>query len=152
LKPVAASKFRTQPISFHHRPNREKKMRTQTRHPRSASALATLICAALPALAFAHGKPQRPPQLSPARRAMLIGGCEALQPQLAGLPNTVITGSSTVAAGARGPGNLGGVNVEVPVDWAPDRSRPLCPYPSVARYVHGSVEKASSFYCLPGLR
>ena len=41
---------------------------------------------------------------------------------------------------------------EVPVDWAPDRTRPLCPYPSVARSVHGSVETASSFYCLPGLR
>ena len=75
-------------------------MRTQTRHsPRFLSALATLICAAAPVLAFAHGKPQRPPQLSPARPATLIGGCEALQSQLAGLPNTVITGSSTIAAG-----------------------------------------------------
>jgi hypothetical protein len=57
-----------------------------------------------------------------------------------------------IVARARGPGNAGGVNVEVPVDWAPDRTRPLCPYPSVARYVHGSVEIASSFFCLPGLR
>jgi hypothetical protein len=57
-----------------------------------------------------------------------------------------------IVASARGPGNAGGVNAEVPVDWAPDRTRPLCPYPSVARYVHGSVETASSFFCLPGLR
>jgi hypothetical protein len=53
-----------------------------------------------PVVAFAHGKPQHPPQLSPARPATLIGGCEALQTQFAGLPNTVITGSSTIAAGA----------------------------------------------------
>lgn len=56
-----------------------------------------------------------------------------------------------IVASARGPGNAGGVNAEVPADWAADRTRPLCPYPSVARYVHGSVEKASSFICLPGL-
>ena len=75
-------------------------MRTQTKHPpRLLTALATLICAAAPVVAFAHGKPQHPPQLSPARPATLIGSCEALQAQLAGLPNTVITGSSTVAAG-----------------------------------------------------
>ncbi len=57
-----------------------------------------------------------------------------------------------IVASARGPGNAGGVNAEVPADWAPDRTRPLCPYPSVARYVHGGVEKASSFQCKPGLR
>ncbi len=75
-------------------------MRTQTKHPpRLLSALATLICAAAPVVAFAHGKPQRPPQLSPARPATLIGSCEGLQAQLAGLPDTVITGSTTVAAG-----------------------------------------------------
>jgi hypothetical protein len=56
-----------------------------------------------------------------------------------------------VVASARGPGNAGGVNPDVPADWAPDRTRPLCPYPSVARYVRGSIEKASSFVCLPRL-
>jgi feruloyl esterase len=56
-----------------------------------------------------------------------------------------------IIASARGAGNPGGVNAEVPADWAPDRTRPLCPYPSVARYIHGNVEKASSFVCLPGL-
>jgi hypothetical protein len=57
-----------------------------------------------------------------------------------------------IVASARGAGNAGGVNAELPADWAPDRTRPLCPYPSVARYVHGSVEQASSFRCLPRLR
>jgi hypothetical protein len=57
-----------------------------------------------------------------------------------------------IDASARGPGNAGGVNAEVPVDWAADRTRPLCAYPSVARYLHGSVEKASSFMCRPGSR
>lgn len=57
-----------------------------------------------------------------------------------------------IVAGARGPGNPGGANAEVPADWAPDRTRPLCPYPSVARYVRGSIEKASSFVCVPGKR
>jgi pimeloyl-ACP methyl ester carboxylesterase len=56
-----------------------------------------------------------------------------------------------IVASARGPGNPGGVNPEVPADWAPDRTRPLCPYPSVARYIRGDVEQASSFRCLPGL-
>ncbi|MEO7244746.1 MAG: tannase/feruloyl esterase family alpha/beta hydrolase, partial [Rubrivivax sp.] len=54
----------------------------------------------------------------------------------------------TLVASARGPGNPGGVNPEVPATWAPDRTRPLCAYPSVARYVgHGDVERAASFVC-----
>ena len=33
---------------------------------------------------------------------------------------------------------------DVPATWAADRTRPLCPYPSVARYVgSGDVEKAA---------
>jgi len=53
-----------------------------------------------------------------------------------------------IVAGARGAGNAGGVNPEVPADWAPDRTRPLCPYPLVARYDgHGSVERASNWAC-----
>lgn len=53
-----------------------------------------------------------------------------------------------VLATARGPGNAGGVNAEVPSNWAPDRTRPLCPYPKVARYKGtGSLDQASSFVC-----
>jgi len=53
-----------------------------------------------------------------------------------------------VIATARGAGNAGGENAEVPGDWAADRTRPLCPYPKVARYVgSGDVEDAASFSC-----
>jgi feruloyl esterase len=55
-----------------------------------------------------------------------------------------------IVARARGAGNAGGVNAEVPADWAPDRTRPLCPYPSIARYRgHGSLESAANFVCVP---
>ncbi|PJJ57517.1 feruloyl esterase [Mumia flava] len=54
-----------------------------------------------------------------------------------------------IVATARGEGNPGGVNAEVPADWAADRSRPLCPYPSVARYRGGDPDVASSFVCKP---
>ena len=51
-------------------------------------------------------------------------------------------------ATARGPGNAGGVNAEVPPTWSADRTRPLCPYPLVARYDgHGNVESASNWVC-----
>jgi feruloyl esterase len=53
-----------------------------------------------------------------------------------------------IVASARGPGNAGGVNGEVPASWAANRSRPLCPYPTVARYNgSGDVESAASFSC-----
>jgi feruloyl esterase len=53
-----------------------------------------------------------------------------------------------IVAGARGPGNAGGANAEVPAAWAANRTRPLCPYPSVARYDgSGAVETAASFSC-----
>ncbi|WP_425256651.1 tannase/feruloyl esterase family alpha/beta hydrolase [Rubrivivax sp. RP6-9] len=53
-------------------------------------------------------------------------------------------------ASARGAGNPGGVNAEVPAGWAANRSRPLCPYPQVARYSgSGSLDAASSFACRP---
>lgn len=55
----------------------------------------------------------------------------------------------SVVASARGPGNAGGVNADVPAGWAPNRTRPLCPYPAVARYRGaGSLESASSFACV----
>lgn len=53
-----------------------------------------------------------------------------------------------VVATARGAGNAGGVNADVPATWAAARSRPLCPYPKVARYKGtGDVEVAASFSC-----
>ena len=53
-----------------------------------------------------------------------------------------------VVASARGAGNAGGVNAEVPSSWAADRTRPLCPYPKVARYSgSGSLDAAASFTC-----
>ncbi len=54
----------------------------------------------------------------------------------------------SIVAAARGPGNPGGVNPEVPANWSPQRTRPLCPYPQVARYNgSGDLESASSFAC-----
>jgi len=53
-----------------------------------------------------------------------------------------------IIASARGPGNPGGVNSSVPTGWAADRTRPLCPYPQVARYSgSGDAERAESFAC-----
>lgn len=53
-----------------------------------------------------------------------------------------------IIAKARGAGSPGGVNPELPATWASDRSRPLCPYPRVARYRGtGSLEDEASFAC-----
>ena len=53
-----------------------------------------------------------------------------------------------VTASARGPGNAGGANAAVPANWSANRTRPLCPYPRVARYTGtGSLEVAESFAC-----
>lgn len=53
-----------------------------------------------------------------------------------------------IVASARGPGNAGGVNPEVPATWAADRTRPLCAYPDQARYNgRGDVERAESWSC-----
>ena len=53
-----------------------------------------------------------------------------------------------VTASARGTGNAGGVNADLPAGWAAGRTRPLCPYPKVARYSgSGSLEDAASFTC-----
>ena len=38
-------------------------------------------------------------------------------------------------------------NKEVPANWSPQRSRPLCPHPQVMRYAGGDVESAASFRC-----
>ena len=52
-----------------------------------------------------------------------------------------------IVASARGPGNAGGVNADVPSTWSAARTRPLCPYPLVARYKSGDSEVAASFAC-----
>lgn len=53
-----------------------------------------------------------------------------------------------IVASARGAGNPGGVNAEVPATWSPTRTRPLCPFPSVAVYTgRGDVEAAASWAC-----
>lgn len=44
-------------------------------------------------------------------------------------------------------GHVSPGNPEVPDDWAPTRSRPVCAYPQVAVYVDGDPEDASSFQC-----
>lgn len=53
-----------------------------------------------------------------------------------------------VTASARGAGNAGGVNTELPAEWSPNRTRPLCAYPTVAAYKgSGSIEDAQNFVC-----
>ncbi len=54
----------------------------------------------------------------------------------------------SVVATARGAGNAGGVNAEVPKDWTANRTRPLCAYPKIAKYNgSGNTEDAASFSC-----
>lgn len=53
-----------------------------------------------------------------------------------------------VTAAARGTGNPGGVNAELPASWSAQRTRPLCAWPTVARYKgSGDPERAESFVC-----
>ncbi len=53
-----------------------------------------------------------------------------------------------VVASARGAGNAGGANAELPAGWSATRSRPLCPFPKVATYNgSGNLESADSFRC-----
>jgi feruloyl esterase len=70
---------------------------------------------------------------------------------LAALVDWVENGKApdSVVARARGPGNAVGVNRDLPSNWSPDRSRPLCPYPKVARLKPGAgdLESADSFRC-----
>jgi pimeloyl-ACP methyl ester carboxylesterase len=54
----------------------------------------------------------------------------------------------SVLASARGAGNIGGVNTDLPAAWSATRTRPLCAYPKVAKYKgSGSIEDAASFSC-----
>lgn len=69
---------------------------------------------------------------------------------LTALVNWVEKGEApdTILASARGAGNPGGVNPEVPAEWSADRTRPLCAYPKVAVYEGaGDIERAESFRC-----
>ncbi len=51
-------------------------------------------------------------------------------------------------ASSRGAGNTAGVNADVPAEWSPTRTRPLCAYPQVARYTgKGDIEDAGNFAC-----
>jgi len=54
-----------------------------------------------------------------------------------------------ITAAARGAGNPAGVNRELPPGWSGGRTRPLCPYPKVARLKPGAtnLEVADSFVC-----
>ena len=52
-----------------------------------------------------------------------------------------------VTASVRGAGNPAGANADVPITWSATRTRPLCPYPTVARHVGGDIESAASFAC-----
>lgn len=54
-----------------------------------------------------------------------------------------------IVAAARGAGNAGGANSELPANWSATRTRPLCPYPLMARYQSGDPESANSFACKP---
>jgi Tannase and feruloyl esterase len=38
-------------------------------------------------------------------------------------------------------------NKEIPAGWSSARTRPLCPWPKIAHYVGGDIEKAESFAC-----
>jgi feruloyl esterase len=53
-----------------------------------------------------------------------------------------------ITARARGTGNPGGVNAELPADWATSRTRTLCPWPTVSRYTgSGSLDDVANFRC-----
>jgi len=53
-----------------------------------------------------------------------------------------------VTANVRGPGNGAGANADLPASWSPNRTRPLCPYPAVARRTgEGDLESAAAFSC-----
>jgi feruloyl esterase len=69
---------------------------------------------------------------------------------LAPLINWVEKGQApdSVTASARGAGNSGGANADVPSTWSAARTRPLCAYPKVAVYKGtGSMEDAANFSC-----
>jgi predicted esterase len=71
---------------------------------------------------------------------------DMLTPLVAWVEQGTVPGA--VIATARGAGNAAGANADVPAGWAANRTRPLCPYPQVARYNGtGDVNLAASFTC-----
>ena len=71
---------------------------------------------------------------------------DMLTPLVAWVENGVAPDS--VVAQARGAGNAAGVNPDIPATWSAARTRPLCPYPKVAKYKgSGDIEVAASFSC-----
>ncbi len=69
---------------------------------------------------------------------------------LSALVNWVEKGEAPhqLLAGVRGPGNAAGANADIPATWSSTRTRPLCPYPQVARYNgSGNPEDAGNFSC-----
>jgi hypothetical protein len=115
-------------------------------------AAVTIALGATAALADNGRHGHRLPQLAPAQPAALLGTCEVLGGSLAACSiasaRSMARPTRSMVATARGAGNAGGVNAELPAAWAANRTRPLCPYPSVALYKgSGDVESASSFEC-----
>ncbi len=39
------------------------------------------------------------------------------------------------------------LNIEIPANWDKKRTRPLCPWPKIPKYISGDKEKAESFKC-----
>ena len=71
---------------------------------------------------------------------------DALTPLVAWVEQGIAPESIT--AQVRGTGNAGGVNTELPASWSAQRTRPLCAYPKVAKYMGaGSLENAAHFSC-----
>lgn len=104
----------------------------------------TLASAAMVACSTARSAPVAgKARLSPAAGAELKTCADLVQWVEQGEP------PPAVVATARGFGNGAGVNADVPADWAPNRTRPLCAHPTVATY-QGSdpIEDASRFSCL----
>ena len=44
--------------------------------------------------------------------------------------------------------SVNAANKEIPSEWSPARTRPLCPWPAFARYKGGDLEQESSFECV----
>lgn len=69
---------------------------------------------------------------------------------LTSLVNWVEQGEApeAIIASVRGTDNAGGENTELPESWSEERTRPLCPFPTVATYNgSGDIESAENFSC-----
>jgi feruloyl esterase len=97
------------------------------------------------AAAGAHARLYLVPGMNHSRGGPATDQVDLLDP----LVRWVEGGEAPASVVARARGATAAVpNPEVPTDWAPDRTRPLCPYPQVAVYKgSGSVEDAANFAC-----